>query len=87
GEYRPAQSNDTAEGRNANRRVVLVILSGDKPPEGSYGEERGKPDEPKPAAETAPALESTTPITETQAVPPAIETAVNASGTQVSATL
>jgi chemotaxis protein MotB len=42
GEFRPSQSNDTAEGRNANRRVVLVILSGDKPPEGSYAEDRGK---------------------------------------------
>lgn len=29
GENRPRESNDTAEGRNANRRVVLVILSTD----------------------------------------------------------
>ncbi len=28
GEYRPAASNDTAEGRARNRRVVLVIMSG-----------------------------------------------------------
>jgi chemotaxis protein MotB len=34
GEYRPAQSNDTPEGRNANRRVLLVILGSDKAPEG-----------------------------------------------------
>jgi len=27
GEQRPLQSNDTAQGRNANRRVVIVILS------------------------------------------------------------
>jgi chemotaxis protein MotB len=40
GEYRPAQSNDTAEGRNANRRVVLVILSGTGAPEGSYADDR-----------------------------------------------
>jgi chemotaxis protein MotB len=33
GEYRPVQSNDTPEGRNANRRVLLVILAGDGPPE------------------------------------------------------
>jgi chemotaxis protein MotB len=45
GEHRPTQSNDTPEGRNANRRVVLVILSGDGMPEGNYGEKRGAPDE------------------------------------------
>ncbi len=28
-EFKPAQSNSTAEGRNANRRVVIVILSPD----------------------------------------------------------
>jgi chemotaxis protein MotB len=33
GEYRPAQSNATPEGRNANRRVLLVILSTDQAPE------------------------------------------------------
>lgn len=44
GEYRPAQSNSTADGRNANRRVLLVILSGKGMPEGEYGEERGKPE-------------------------------------------
>jgi len=27
GEYRPAASNDTVEGRNRNRRVLLVVLS------------------------------------------------------------
>jgi chemotaxis protein MotB len=32
GEFRPAQSNATAAGRNANRRVVVVILSGDGAP-------------------------------------------------------
>jgi chemotaxis protein MotB len=32
GEQRPVQSNDTAEGRNANRRVVVVILSVENPP-------------------------------------------------------
>jgi chemotaxis protein MotB len=34
GEYRPAQSNSTPEGRNANRRVLLVILGVDQRPEG-----------------------------------------------------
>jgi chemotaxis protein MotB len=36
GEYRPLQPNTTPTGRSANRRVVLVILSGG-PPEGTYG--------------------------------------------------
>jgi chemotaxis protein MotB len=40
GEYRPAQSNQTPEGRNANRRVVLVVLSGEGAPEGSYADDR-----------------------------------------------
>lgn len=44
GEYRPAQSNDTEQGRNMNRRVLLVILSGNGLPEGDYAEQRGKVD-------------------------------------------
>ena len=44
GEHRPIQLNDTPEGRNANRRVVLVILGGNGLPEGNYGKERGAPD-------------------------------------------
>lgn len=63
GEYRPARSNDTPEGRNANRRVLLVILSGNGMPEGAYAEDRGKP-EVEPAAappEQAPAPEQNAP--------------------------
>ena len=41
GEFRPAQSNDTVEGRNANRRVLIVILAGDAAPEDATGEDRG----------------------------------------------
>lgn len=44
GENRPAGSNDTAQGRNMNRRVLLVILSGNGSPEGDYAEDRGKPE-------------------------------------------
>ncbi|HLS81016.1 MAG TPA: flagellar motor protein MotD [Steroidobacter sp.] len=51
GEHRPAASNDTAEGRNANRRVLLVILSGDGMPEGVWASERG---EQEPAAQPEP---------------------------------
>ncbi len=69
GEYRPAQDNSTAEGRNANRRVVLVILSGDAPPEGNYAEDRGKVDAlPLPEEPTIDA-----PVTSTLAPPAAIE--------------
>jgi chemotaxis protein MotB len=32
GEYRPAEPNSTAAGRNANRRVVIVILAGEGAP-------------------------------------------------------
>lgn len=59
GEHRPSQSNATAQGRNANRRVLLVILSGNSRPEGDYAGERGQESEepatvpealPKPAS-------------------------------------
>jgi chemotaxis protein MotB len=50
GEYRPSQANDTPEGRNANRRVLLVILGADKQPEGDHGESLS--DQPAPAAPT-----------------------------------
>ena len=46
GENRPAQSNATAEGRNANRRVLLVILGSGNRPEGDYAGERGQGEEP-----------------------------------------
>ncbi len=46
GEHRPIGPNNTPEGRNANRRVVLVILGGNGMPEGNYGQDRGAPDEP-----------------------------------------
>jgi chemotaxis protein MotB len=35
GEYRPVKSNGTSEGRNANRRVVIVILSPDSASDGA----------------------------------------------------
>jgi chemotaxis protein MotB len=53
GEFRPSQSNDTPEGRNANRRVLLVILNTDeRSPEGGYAEDRGRPDPPVPQTGT-----------------------------------
>src|SRR5690606_11386470 len=61
GEHRPIAANDTPEGRNANRRVVLVILSGNGLPEGDYGQDRGAPDEPI-VAPPGPMLEVAGPI-------------------------
>ncbi len=44
GEYRPRESNTTIEGRNANRRVVLVIMGTESgAPEGSHASERASP--------------------------------------------
>ncbi len=79
GEVRPAASNATAEGRNANRRVLLVILGSDQPPEGSYATQRGA--EPVAAPATVPAAErGTEPGTEqppsaAAAAPPLVSTA------------
>jgi chemotaxis protein MotB len=53
GEFRPAQSNDTVEGRNANRRVLIVILAGDQAPEDAFGEDRGVASEPAQPGESA----------------------------------
>ena len=53
GEFRPTQSNATAEGRNANRRVLIVILAGDQAPEDPMGEDRGIASEPAQPGELA----------------------------------
>jgi chemotaxis protein MotB len=44
GEYRPSHTNSTVEGRNANRRVIIVILSTDM---------AGQPGAPDPAVDLA----------------------------------
>jgi chemotaxis protein MotB len=54
GENRPSQSNATAEGRNANRRVLLVILGGNERPEGDHAEERGQEEPPVAEPPTVP---------------------------------
>jgi chemotaxis protein MotB len=71
GEHRPAQTNGTAAGRNANRRVVLVILGTEGLPEGNYGYERGKNDPPAAGADVNGVIQ-TTPVAE------ALKKAVNA---------
>ncbi len=74
GENRPAKSNTTPEGRNANRRVLLVILASGNRPEGDHAGERGK-------SEEAPSAESPTvpvalpqPATVEASLPPASAT-------------
>lgn len=62
GENRPAAANDTPEGRNANRRVLLVILSGDGNPEGAYAADRGQPEEPAAAPAVPATVETATPV-------------------------
>jgi chemotaxis protein MotB len=69
GENRPSQSNATAEGRNANRRVLLVILGGNERPEGDHAEERGKEEEPPTVQEALPQ-----PATVEASLPPAAAT-------------
>jgi len=53
GEFRPAKSNDTPDGRNANRRVLIVILGGDQAPEGAFGKDPGAEAEPAQPGDSA----------------------------------
>jgi chemotaxis protein MotB len=60
GEFRPLKSNATAEGRTANRRVMLVILGTDGLPAGTYGHQESEGGKPVVPA-TPPAGLPTTP--------------------------
>lgn len=64
GEYRPTHPNDTPDGRNANRRVVLVILGGNGMPEGNYAGQRGDI-----SAQAEPATDPAAPVAEPVAEP------------------
>jgi chemotaxis protein MotB len=50
GEYRPIASNETVEGRNANRRVLLVILGSDAMPERDFNQGQLSQSAPAPTA-------------------------------------
>jgi chemotaxis protein MotB len=56
GEYRPAQDNKTVAGRDANRRVVIVILAGEGAPApadaAGFGTEYAAPELPSTALPT-----------------------------------
>ena len=45
GEFRPTQPNDTVAGRDANRRVVIVILAGEGAPAPSDAADMDSPAE------------------------------------------
>jgi chemotaxis protein MotB len=69
GEFRPAQSNDTAKGRIANRRVIIVILAGEGAPApadaAGMAEEASRADQPAalpPLAAAPPAGTETAPV-------------------------
>ena len=70
GEQRPVQGNDTEQGRNANRRVVVVILSTELQRQKTGDDSSaGTPPPTAPAvpATATPAAANTTPITPGQA--------------------
>ena len=69
GEYRPAYPNDTEQNRNLNRRVLLVILSGNGNPEGDYAGARGQP-EAAPAPQPPPQIQPQPAVTTAQATAP-----------------
>jgi chemotaxis protein MotB len=69
GEYRPAYPNDTPQSRNLNRRVLLVILSGNGNPEGDYAGDRGQP-EAAPAPQSQPQIQPQPAVTTAQTTTP-----------------
>ncbi|HEV7608390.1 MAG TPA: flagellar motor protein MotD [Steroidobacteraceae bacterium] len=84
GEWHPIHPNDTAEGRNANRRVLLVILSGaaDSPDNNAVplpDIDRSEPAEPQavPGELAAPVLPAAAAITRSTILPPGVTAASN----------
>ena len=70
GEWHPIQTNDTVEGRNANRRVLLVILSGAADTPDNNSQPLPDIDRSEPAQERASPGESAAPAPTSPAPPP-----------------
>jgi chemotaxis protein MotB len=68
-QYSPAQSNDTAEGRNANRRVVITVLAADGAPLPNPSAPPAPAQSAAPAAQ--PAAAQTQPAPASPTTPPA----------------
>jgi chemotaxis protein MotB len=91
GEFRPAQPNTTAEGRNHNRRVLIVILSGKEDANGMPIDPSGSGVAPShdlatPGEEAAPVgTESTPPAGDGAPAPVAVPEAATASNSPESA--
>jgi chemotaxis protein MotB len=76
GEFRPLHPNDSAAHRNANRRVVLVILGDSSSPESNFAEDRSLPPAPAPLeTQVAPAQQTAeVPVIEAALTAPVIGT-------------
>jgi chemotaxis protein MotB len=88
GEQRPSHSNDTAQGRNANRRVVVVILASDpahaNDPLGMLS--TAAPATPSSTPTEAPASATTTPVATTPVATTPVATTPDATATAPNAT-
>ncbi len=90
GEWHPVKANDTADGRNANRRVLLVILSGTADAQNGGGNVPAMPADalqdgvapPTPLEERALPGESATPLPATPA-PATVPASTAAAGTSL----
>jgi chemotaxis protein MotB len=86
GEQRPVQSNDTEQGRNANRRVVVVILSTDLQRHSDPADQPGalSPIPPSTATPTAVPAENATAAT-APAMPVAVQAPIVTPGNRSAA--
>jgi len=87
GEFRPAQTNDTAAGRDANRRVIIVILAGEGAPAPSDAAGMATEADQANAPAALPPLAAGSPVTPTPAQTSAPTPAVGTEPAPVPVTL